>query len=149
MNINLYKLLYKIDTSFDKTGRFIDLETFIKNEDDASFIKMTVKPRLPFLKIPEKLKRFVIALYMIESEEFKKPYDWIYNPPNFNTGGATTIGSIERTNFATHYGGYMELVYICASFENTSPRNVFEWDTSYFLFWAEYLRRKRIVENLK
>jgi hypothetical protein len=143
------KVLFKIDVTFKKAGRFIDLETFIKEEDDKSFIKATVTPRLWFMAIPETVKTFAVALYMIESHEIKDSFPWIYNPPRFPSSGEITQGSIERENFANDYGGYMEMVYICATFEGVSPKVVFEYDTKYFLFWSEYLLRKKTVENLK
>ena len=149
MNINLYKLFFKIDTSFNKAGRFIDLESFIKDEDDEAFIKMTVKPRLSFYKVPDILKRYVIALYLIESSELKERFTWIYNPPTFVVNTETTIGSIERENFAKDYGGYIEMVYLCSGQNPMKWEEVYEWETEKFLFMSEYFLRKRIVENLK
>ena len=143
------KVLFRINVNFKKVGRFIDLETYIKEKDDASFLKATIKRNIPFIKIPEQVKTYAVALYMIESNEVKDRFPWIYNPPQFPNIGTTTQGSIERENFAKDYGGYMEMVYICSTFENTSPKKVFDWDTDYFLFWSEYLLRKRTVENLK
>lgn len=141
--------LYKIDVSFEKAGRFIDLETFIKDENDVEFVKATIKPRLPFLKITDKIKAYAMALYMIESSELKENYVWIYNPPQFPSTGETTQGSIERENFAKDYGGYMEMVYLCATQLNEKWEEVFDWETKKFLFISEYLLRKRTVENLK
>jgi len=143
------KILFKIDVTFKNAGRFIDLETFIKDEDDAAFIKATVKPRLWFLKIPEFVKRFAVALYLQEAEEVKANFPWIYNPPQFANTSETTQGSIERQNFSLTYGGYTEMVYLCSTFEGVSPKVVFQYKTKYFLFWSEYLLRKRTVENLK
>lgn len=141
--------LYKIDVSFKKAGRFIDLETFIRDENDEAFIKMTVKPRLPFLKVGEKIKTYAIALYIIETDELKQSYPWIYNPPQFISEGEITQGSIERENFAKDYGAYMEMVYLCSGMNPINWETVFDWETTKFLFLAEYLVRKRTVENLK
>ena len=145
----MIRLLYKIDVSFKTAGRFIDLETFIKDQDDDAFVKATIKPRLPWLKIPEKVKAFAVALYMIESDELKANYPWIYNPPSFPSNTEMTTGSIEREAFAKTYGGYMEMVYLCANQEVLNFDKVFEMPTEKFLFLSEYLIRKRIVENLK
>lgn len=146
MNI---KILFKIDVSFKKAGRFIDLETYIKDQDDEAFLKATVKSRLPFRKIPESVKTYAIALYMLESSEVKASFDWIYNPPSFPSVGEITQGTMERENFARHYGGYMELVYLCSGMNPQKWNEVFEWDTKKFLFLGEYLLRKRIVESIK
>lgn len=145
----MIRLFYKIDVSFKTAGRFIDLETFIKEQDDDAFVKATIKPRLPWLKIPEKVKAFAVALYMIESNELKQNYTWIYNPPSFPSNTEMTTGSIEREAFAKTYGGYMEMVYLCANQQVLNFDKVFEMQTEKFLFLSEYLIRKRIVENLK
>lgn len=144
----MISLLYKIDVSFKTAGRFIDLETFIKEQDDEAFVKATIKPRIPFLKIPEKVKAFAIALYMIEADELKQNYPWIYNPPTFPNDSKTTQGSIERQAFADTYGGYIEMVYLVANQNVLNFDKVFKMETKKFLFLAEYLIRKRIVENL-
>lgn len=151
-NLKLYlsiKVLFKVDVTFKTAGRFIDLDTFIKDENDTDFIKATVKSRFPFVKIPEIVKHYAIALFMIESNEVKENFPWIYNPPSFPNVGEITQGSMERENFSKTYGGYTEMVYICATFTNSNPKKIFEWETNYFLFWSEYLLRKRTVENIK
>ena len=145
----MIRLLYKIDISFKTAGRFIDMETFIKDQDDEAFVKATIKPRLPWLKIPEKVKAFAVALYMIESDELKQNYPWIYNPPSFPSSNEMSTGTIEREAFAQTYGGYMEMVYLCANQQVLNFDKVFEMPTKKFLFLSEYLIRKRIVENLK
>jgi hypothetical protein len=145
----MIRLLYKIDISFKTAGRFIDMETFIKDQDDEAFVKATIKPRLPWLKIPEKVKAFAVALYMIESDELKQNYPWIYNPPSFPSSNEMSTGTIEREAFAQTYGGYMEMVYLCANQQVLNFDKVFEMPTEKFLFLSEYLIRKRIVENLK
>jgi hypothetical protein len=88
-------------------------------------------------------------LYIQESDELKANFPWIYNPPQFANTSEITQGSMERENFSLTYGGYTEMIYLCAIFESVSPKVVFDYDTKYFLFWSEYLLRKRTVENLK
>lgn len=143
------KVLFKIDVSFKNAGRFIDLETYIKDQDDAAFVKATIKRRVPFIKIPLAVQSYAIALYMIESEEIKERFPWIYNPPTFPNVGEVTQGSLERENFALTYGGYMEMVYLCSGMNPQRWEEVFKWETNKFLFLSEYLLRKRTVENLK
>jgi len=145
----IIKIFYKIDVSFKNVGRFIDLETFIKDEDDKSFLKATVTPRLWFLTIPNYVQRYAVALYLQEADEVKANFPWIYDPPKFPSEGEISQGSMERENFSLTYGGYTEMVYLCAIFEAVSPKVIFTYDTKYFLFWSEYLLRKRTVENLK
>jgi len=145
----IIKIFYKIDVTFKNVGRFIDLETFIKDEDDKAFIKATVTPRLWFLTIPEYVQRYAVALYIQEADEVKASFPWIYDPPKFPSEGEISQGSMERENFSLTYGGYTEMVYLCAIFEAVSPKVIFTYDTKYFLFWSEYLLRKKTVENLK
>lgn len=150
-NLKLYLTisLFRIDVSFKKAGRFIDLETFIKDNNDADFVKATIKPRIPFMKIPEVVKSYAVALFMLEVEQIKSKFTWIYNPPSFPNTGEVTQGSIERENFSLTYGAYMEMVYLCCNQDPTKWDEVFKWDTMKFLFLSEYLIRKRTVENLK
>jgi len=145
----IIKIFYKIDVTFKNVGRFIDLETFIKDQDDKAFIKATVTPRLCFLTIPEYVQRYAVALYIQEADEVKASFPWIYTPPQFANTSEITQGSMERENFSLTYGGYTEMVYLCAIFEAVSPQVIFTYDTKYFLFWSEYLLRKKTVENLK
>ena len=148
MSIRIYKG-FLINTNFKKAGRFIDLETFIKEEDDQAFAKATVTRLIPFIKIPVKVKAVAIALYMMETSEMKERFTWIYNPPSFPNTGEITQGSIERENFALTYGGYLEMVYLIVTQFGERFDKVLKMDTNQFLFLGEYLLRKRIVEGLK
>lgn len=60
-----------------------------------------------------------------------------------------TIGSEYRKEFAEHYGGYMEIIYLLTKGDFTKFDEVVSWDLHRFLFQGEYLLRKRIVENTK
>jgi hypothetical protein len=37
-----------------------------------------------------------------------------YNPPMFGVNSEITQGTEERQDFATHYGGYIEMTYLIA-----------------------------------
>ena len=129
MSFRIYKG-FLINTNFKKVGRFIDLETFIKEKDDDAFVKATVTRLIPFIKIPLKVKAFAIALYHLESIEVKDPFNWIYNPPVFpSSGGEITQGSIERENFALDYGSYMEIVYLIVTQFGEKFDDVLKWET--------------------
>jgi hypothetical protein len=39
----------------------------------------------------------------------KEAHEWIYNPPMFGGNSEITQGTEERQDFATHYGGYIEM----------------------------------------
>ena len=60
-----------------------------------------------------------------------------------------TAGSIERDAFSDHYGPYIEMVYVLCKGDFTKFEEVTSWDLDRFLFQAEYLIRKRDIENLK
>ena len=83
------------------------------------------------------------------SSEIKDRYEWIYNPPLRADSGAITQGSLDREEFAQHYGGYLEIIYLLTGGDFTKMDEVLEWDIDRFLFQGEYLIRKRIVENTK
>lgn len=148
MPFRIYKWCF-VNVGFKKTGRFIDLETYIKEQDDEAFTKATVTRLLPWMKISDKVKAFAVAWYMLEAQELKENYPWIFNPPKFPSTGEITQGSMERDKFVQDYGAYMEMVYICCKQDPMKSDIIFKWNTKKFLFWSEYLLRKRTVENLK
>lgn len=53
-----------------------------------------------------------------------------------------------RQDFAKHYGGFMELMYLVCQGDFDKMATVDKWQTQKFLFLAEYLKRKRDVENI-
>lgn len=55
----------------------------------------------------------------------------------------------ERESFAEYYGVYTEMVYIICNGDIMKSDEVFKMNVHKFLFWAEYLLRKRRVENIK
>ena len=81
--------------------------------------------------------------------DIKAHYEWIYNPPVSAQTGKTTEGSIAREEFANHYGGYLEMVYLMAKGDPLKFDEITSMPLNEFLFLAEYLLRKRIVENIK
>lgn len=53
----------------------------------------------------------------------------------------------EKQSFTEYYGNYMELVYLVCSGDLLRMNEVFEKDAHEFIFIAEYLYRKRKIEN--
>jgi hypothetical protein len=49
-----------------------------------------------------------------EKKQTRK-HEWIYNPPMFGGNSEITQGTEERQDFATHYGGYIEMTYLIAA----------------------------------
>ncbi|MFB9079431.1 hypothetical protein ACFFLS_06055 [Flavobacterium procerum] len=60
-----------------------------------------------------------------------------------------TQGLYERKAFNEHYGGYPEMYYLITNGDLSKYKEVDKWKTDDFFFWAEYLLRKRLVENIK
>jgi hypothetical protein len=67
----------------------------------------------------------------------------------YHTITEDTQGSIERKAFNEHYGGYIEMIYLITNGDFTKMDLILEWNTERFLFQAEYLIRKRIVEQMR
>lgn len=151
------KRRFKLDLDFKQAGRFIDADTYRGDGDDLNMLKCILKP----LKRWHGLSRYKVEEISLREAEhvlkewkeflgdIKIRYEYIYNPPVRIQAGETTQGTIERQAFAEHYGGYAEMTYLIAGGLVKDFKNVWNWDLDYFLFWGEYLLRKRDVENLK
>ena len=81
--------------------------------------------------------------------DLKISYEYLYNPPMRNVGKGITPGSIEREAFAEHYGPYIEMIYVLCKGDFTKFEEIIAYDLHRFLFQAEYLIRKRDIENIK
>jgi len=130
-----------------KAGDFIDLENYFKTENWHNFF-VTLTGDIPRENTYEK----ILKDYLAEVVELKEQYEWIYNPPQMPSNSEEqkqTYGMELRKEFAEHYGGYTELVYLICNSDITKVSKVMEMKTSEFLFWGEYLLRKRIIEQVK
>lgn len=143
---------FKLDLNFTNAGRFIDADTYRKENDQLNMFKCILKPMLPWFKIENislQEAEYHLKEWYIFLEDLKQKYEYIYNPPVRANTTKETQGSIERQAFAEHYGGYAEMTYLIANGLVKDFKSVWEWDLNYFLFWGEYLLRKRDVENIK
>jgi hypothetical protein len=148
------RLSFKLDLNFKTAGRFIDADTFFSERDYKEFFKFVLKPRYLFKKVNfDKITlaeyEYIIGKFAELKNDLKKSYEYLYNPPIRNVGGAITPGSMERDAFAEHYGAYIEMVYVLCKGDFTKFEEVIGWDLDRFLFQAEYLIRKKDIENLK
>jgi hypothetical protein len=152
------KSRFKIDLDFKEAGRFIDADTYRGDGDKLNMLKCILVPKRKFWTPWKKHKvqelslreaQYVLREWHAFLEDVKIRYEYIYNPPVRAQVGETTQGSIERQEFADHYGGYAEMVYLIACATNRDFQEVFKDELNYFLFWGEYLLRKRDVERLK
>lgn len=148
------RLKFKLDLEFKKAGRFIDADTLFLDKDYKEFFKVVLKSRYLFKKfIFDKItlaeSEYVISKFSELKNDLKISYEYLYNPPIRNAGSLMTPGNLERTAFAEHYGPYIEMVYVLCKGDFTKFEEVVDWDLHRFLFQAEYLIRKRDIENLK
>ena len=60
-----------------------------------------------------------------------------------------TIGDEYRKEFAQDYGLYTEIIYLLSKADPLKVPEVIKMKCEDFLYWAEYLLRKRFVENIK
>lgn len=146
-----------LDLDFRQAGRFIDADTYRLGDDKLNMFKSLLKPRLKWHRLSyHKIEDISLreAEHVIEKfndflADVKYRYEYVYNPPVRASSGAETQGSIERKEFAEHYGGYAEMTYLIAKGAVKDFKTIWLWDLDYFLFWGEYLLRKRDVENIK
>lgn len=128
-----------------KAGKFIDFDTLLSEGDTMAFLKMVTRTKNISLAKSE----HYVQLFMQQSIEIKANHEYIYNPPALPMTGEETQGSIERADFVSHYGGYMEITYLIAKGDFSKFDDILKWDLDRYLFFGEYLLRKRRVENIK
>ena len=149
------KRRFDLDLEFN-AGRFIDADTFRADNDVLNMFKSLLKPKRKWYGVRYKIEdlslregEYLLQLWDDYLGDIKYRYEYIYNPPFRSSGNQSTQGSTERREFAEHYGGYAEMTYLIANGMVKDFKDVWLWDLDYFLFWGEYLLRKRDVQNLK
>ena len=146
---------YRTDLEFKSAGKFIDCDTFLNDDLVLEFLKLVVKPKyffsrkVNFEKLSISQVEYVVGLFREKAQEIKEAHEWIYNPPMFGGLSEITEGTQERQDFATHYGGYMEMTYLIAGGDVSKFEEITNWSLEKYLFLGEYCLRKRVVERLK
>lgn len=149
---------FDLDLNFRQAGRFIDADTYRIDDDKLSMFKSLLKPkrkrwrpwlRYKFEDISLREAEHVLQKWDEFLADIKFRYEYIYNPPVRFSEGQNTQGAVERQEFAEHYGGYAEMTYLIAGGRVMDFKTIWDWDLDYFLFWGEYLLRKRDTENIK
>lgn len=152
------KRRFKLDLDFKKAGRFIDADTYRIDNDTVKMFKSLLIPRRSWRRLGRRFKIEDISLREAEHvikkwDEFLKDvrlrYEYIYNPPVRTQSGESTQGKIERQEFVDYYGAYAEMTYLIGKGIVKDFKTIWDWDLDFFLFWGEYLLRKRDVENIK
>jgi len=146
---------YRLDLKFKEAGKFIDCDTFLKDEMLIEFLKLVLKPKyfwqkVNFDNISIAQAEYVVGKFHEVAAEIKQAHEWIYNPPMFSGGNnEITQGVEERQDFAEHYGGYIEMTYLIAGGDVSRFDEIVKWSLEKYLFLGEYCLRKRTVEDLK
>lgn len=146
---------YRIDLEFKNAGKFIDCDTFLNDNMVVEFLELVVKPKhfwsrkVNLEKLSISHVEMIVEMFREKVQQIKEAHEWIYNPPVFGGVSEITQGTEERQDFATHYGGYIEMTYLIAGGDVSKFDSVTNWSLDKYLFLGEYCLRKRTVENLK
>ena len=134
-----------------RAGDFVDLDNYFREiiEEDYTNIE---KFYLLLLESDKEDIEAVMTEFINQMTEIKETYIWIFNPPQMPTETEIrqpTAGDGYRQEFSEDYGLYTEIIYLlCISF-GFKPNEVLQMKCEEFLYWGEYVIRKRIVENIK
>ena len=154
-NPKTIKLPYKLDLTFKTAAKFIDCDTFLKDEQVLEFLELVLKPKNFWSKVNlSELSvaqvEYIVGKFLEVAAEIKEDHEWIYNPPMFASGNSEiTQGTEERQDFANYYGGYIEMTYLIAGGDVSKFDEITNWSLDKYLFLGGYCLRKRTVENLK
>lgn len=137
-----------------KAGEFIDFENYYKEIIDNNFDNLDKFYLLLLGKDNPIEKEVLDCIELITKEliEIKETYYWLYNPPQMPTESQQqqpTIGDDYRQEFAEDYGGYVEVIYMICKGDILKVPDVMQMKLTDFLYWGEYLLRKKFVENIK
>lgn len=137
-----------------RAGDFIDLENWFKEISIEQYDNLEKFYLLLLGRNPkdEKETVAVIQSFVDQKTDIVETYNWIYDPPSPPTSSdqrEPTIGDEYRKEFAEDYGNYIEIIYLICISLSYKPNEVLQMKCSEFLYWGEYLLRKRFCENIK
>lgn len=141
-----------------KAGQYIDADTFFTTGDMLGLFSNILQPKRKWFfwrydltkDLSLREAEYVLTQWNYYLEELKPKYEYIYNPPiRVIEGAKTTQGTIERKEFAEHYGGYAEMMYLLISSGFGRFDEIIDWNLERFLYQGEYLLRKKDVESIK
>ena len=134
-----------------RAGDFIDLDNYFREiiEEDYTNIE---KFYLLLLESDKEDIEAVMTEFINQMTEIKETYIWIFNPPQMPTDAEQrqpTAGDSYRQEFAQDYGLYTEMIYLMCKGDVLKVDELMHMKCEQFLFWGEYLLRKKIVESIK
>lgn len=135
----------KVKTIKDLTfEEFVDCENYIRNEQFSNFCSIFAKSKVYFHNLESVIRR-----YAEQKAELIQEYEFIFNPPIYGNPAPETIGSELRKEFVESFGIYVVLMDVVQAWDGTGYKAIEKWKLSEFMFWANYLRGQKIVENVK
>lgn len=145
--------VYKLDMSFPLADKFIDCDTYLTKDLKLDLAQRLVKPQHRFQKVKWSIAtvNYACARFLEYATEIKADHPWIYNPPMIPTNGDAKPNALRaefQRDFVEDYGAYTEIVYLLANGNPKEFDNVTEWPLKKFLFWGEYMLRKKRVESI-
>jgi len=137
-----------------RAGDFIDLENLFKemvsetNEDTVvKFFNILCNGNMP---TTANETEDLIKEYARQVQDIKETFVWLYNPPQLPSSIEQELKNKQYfEDFANDYSGYIEIIYLLCKGDFTKLDAVGEMKTEDFLFYGEYLVRKRFIENVK
>ena len=137
-----------------KAGDFLDLENYFKEITNEDYTNLDKFYLLLLDRVPTKEADVLstIELFINDLTDIKETYYWIYTPPEMPSDAEQkepSIGDEYRQEFAEDYAGYTEMIYLICKGDFLKINEVMQMKTQDFLYWGEYLLRKRFVENIK
>jgi hypothetical protein len=148
-----YRINVNIDIDINSIGRFIDVDNYLKDQNITELLKILVKPKLFRGFNIDNVSLAVVETMLIKATEaimiVKSNFEGIFNPPLTINLEENTEKSLAMAEFTEHYGGYMELTYMLLAGDFLKYEKLMNMKTEEFLFFGEYLLRKRNIENLK
>lgn len=136
-----------------RAGDFIDLENYFKEMVIETKEETVIKFfELLIGEVPTKESEIkeIILEYSKQITDIKDTFIWLYNPPQMPSNINNEFKNKQHfEDFANDYSGYIEIIYLLCKGDFLKLDLVGQMKTQDFLFYGEYLVRKRFIENVK
>jgi hypothetical protein len=143
--VKRYKFANIQELTFDN---FVDCENFIENEQFKEFCTIFVKRKFWQTIYLHEMESSVLE-YARQKKELIEENDFIFNPPIYGEPPKPSNGNELRSEFVERFGFWVNVAdTICKGF-HVNPKEVEKWRVQDVMFWANYLKGQRIVENVK
>ena len=129
-------------------NELVDCEIFIENEQFKEFCTIFVKRKWWQTIYLHELES-IVTDYARQKTELIEENDFIFNPPQYGEIEKETTGTELRREFVARFGIWVNVADTVCKGYRVNPKEVGEWSVNDVLFWANYLKGQRIVENVK